>query len=142
MKMQNRSFRLVATVFLVTLILLPNSVNAKTKSKWVSLRPLGSPSYAELQGKDKTYRYYPVASGQTVEIEVAGPRKLRIATRLGFSPDTGLGPRVLIFSVKFRMVAANLSPSDAAIHSSLNRSSSIPDLISTFFNIFTRLSVW
>jgi len=84
--MQHRSLHLVAKIFVVTLILLPNSANTETTSKWVSLRPLGSPSYAELQGKERTYRYYPVTSAQTVEMEVVGPTKLRIATRLGFSP--------------------------------------------------------
>jgi len=77
---------LFATIFVVLLILFPASADAETKLKWVSLRPLGSPSYMELQGKDKTYKYYPVTSEQTVLVEVVGPRKLRIATRLGFTP--------------------------------------------------------
>lgn len=84
--MRNRILWLFATIFVVLLILFPASTDAETKLKWVSLRPLGSRSYVELQGKDKTYKYYPATSEQTVLVEVVGPRKLRIATRLGFTP--------------------------------------------------------
>jgi hypothetical protein len=86
MKMQNRSLRLAAIILTVAFFGFSPPGQAQAKSKWVSLRPLGSPSFAELQGKDKTYRYYPVTSGQRVAVEVVGPTTLRIATRLGFSP--------------------------------------------------------
>jgi hypothetical protein len=86
MKMQNKSLRLAAIVLAVAFFASPPPGEAQKKSKWVSLRPLGSPGFAELQAKDRTYRYYPVTSVQTAAVEVVGPTTLRMATRLGFSP--------------------------------------------------------
>lgn len=84
--MQNKVLRFAAIILTVAFFASVPPCEAQKKPKWVSLRPLGSPSFAELQGKDRTYRYYPVTSAQTAAVEMVGPTTLRIATRLGFSP--------------------------------------------------------